>query len=289
MGRLTTRHNEFQQFQFNYTAPGAGSGASCTPGTNNAKGAWSNLFFGSTVDTDTYGIWIAFYDLAVAGLSLATLADIGIDTAGGTNYRVLIPNLGLADARTVASMGQAGFYYYFPIFIPANASIGIRAQQNQSVAHSFDVDCMLLQRPSHPELLRVGTYVDAIGIDTVNSRGTVFTPGVGSAWGAWGSLGTAPRDGFFVQFGAGIDAATRVANLYVYDYAIGDGTNFRKVYSAVYGGDDNSNNEFSLSCVTPEQCYATVKAGDTFYVRAAAKQTNVNANANAMAYVVGGG
>ena len=285
MGRLTTRHSEFQAYQQNYSAPGWSS-TSFTPGTTNAKGSWTDLF-GGLVSDDSFGLWLSFFQ-QVPGAYCTALADIGIDRSGGTSYSVLIPNLGFADAYPLRSIENCGFYYYFPVFIPAGSRLAVRAQQSQGTAVAARCDAVLMQKPSHPEYLKYGSYVDAVGVDTANSRGTVLTAGSGQTKGAWHSLGAAPRDGFFVQPGAGVDDSAKSDNNMFFDWAIGNGTSFRVIAENLWAGTGSQWGSFALEPMPLPEAFATVKAGDTLYARALSKLTP-DLNVNAMAYIVGGG
>lgn len=283
MGKLTTRHNQFLAQQVNWAASDA-SGVAFTPGVSNAKGSWADVF-GGTVAEDTFGLWLAFHD--ISGTHVDTLADIGIDTAGGTSYSVLIPNL-IASYASSFQLGIPeawGHTYYFPLFVPKGSRVGVRAQQVVGTAVGGQLRAVLMQKPTHPELLKVGSFVDAVGIDTTTSRGKVLTGGP-RAWSAWQLVGTAPRDAWFHQSGLSNSSTGTLQTFNGFcEYAIGDGTNFRTiVQKQKFGAVGNSLSEEDIPL---DWRYATFKAGCSIYSRNW-QSTNPTDTFYAAMYLVGG-
>lgn len=278
MGRLTSRHNQFCGYQHNWSVSD-GVGATITPGTSNAKGSWVDLF-GGTVSDDSFGVWLAFHDSTGSGNDI--LADIGVDVSGGTSYSVLIPNLiaGYCTGFSTNTTGPFGHCYYFPLFIPAGARIGCRAQTSLATAVAVKLRSRLFQKPSHPELVKCGDFVDAVGVNTGTSRGTVIAAG-GRVQGSYGSLGTAPRDAFYFEKGCAM-VATVASNNFV-DFAVGNPQR-------------NLVSRMKLGCVSgviaeeyiPSRFrYATIPAGAALYARAESDDSTPDTFYAAM-YLVGG-
>ena len=278
MGRLTTRHNEFQGYQANWADQNS-LGSTVTPGSSNAKGSWLDLMSGTLTD-DAFGIRLEFGN---GSGGTHTLADIGIDASGGTTYRVLIPNLICGSAQNIGSIDSFGHVYYFPLFMPAGSRLGIRAQQSLGTVVSFDCRAKLLQKPSRPEELKTGSFVDAIGVNTATSQGTVLTlAGASFTEGPWNLLGSAPRDGFHMQYGVGANAAG--GDNVMVDFGVGDGTTNRILYPDHWFG--SVSGEVTNEYLPSAWYFATVKAGQNVYSRA-----NFNSGVNTMyaaAYLTGG-
>lgn len=282
MGYLTTRHNEFQEIQQNFDS--TAGGASVTPGVSHSMGSWTDLL-GGTVNEDTYGIFIEVVDGEAAGISTMTLADIGIDESGGTSYRVLIPYLHCSAANNYNGTQSPSYQYYFPLFIPAGSRIACRAQGKPNPAQAFTVRVTLLQKPSHPEYVKVGSYVEAVGIDQSLSRGTLITCGASEVEGAWQSLGTLSHEGWYFQMSCGWDDSAYSTRTYLCDLAVGDASNKRMLAEDVRAGTGSSDAAFPYW--PPSFCYATLPAGSEIFARALCNNTP-DSNMFAMAYVVGG-
>lgn len=217
----------FLSFTDNY-----GTNPSTTPGTSittsasaNTKGAYTQVL--SALAQDAYGILIRLSDMFSSSTDLQGLVDIGVDLAGGTSYTVWIPDLIANNAPGTIS---AGFTYYFPIKIPAGATVGARAQSNfgsQTVRVAVSVD----HTPTAPESWLLGSVVERIGTITT-SRGVAFTPG-NAADGTWVSLGTTTRPASWVQLGFSLaSSAPGTENTYV-DLAVGDSTTKRVLQRAM--------------------------------------------------------
>lgn len=278
MGRLTTRHNQFCAQQVNWSVSDSGT-PSITPGSSNAKGSWTDLF-GTTVAEDTYGIWVAFFSSTGSGNDI--LADIGVDVSGGTSYAVLIPNLIASYATGFFTNGTNpyGHTYYFPLFIPAGARVGCRMQTSLGTAIACRVRSRLMQKPSHPELLKVGSFVDAVGVNTGTSRGTVIAAGA-RVVGSWGSLGTVPRDAFYFEKGCAM-VATSADNHFV-DFAVGNPQ--RTLIPRMKLG--TGVGIVATEWIPSRWRYATLPAGESLYARCFSADSTPDTFYAAM-YCVGG-
>lgn len=278
MGRLATRHNVFLAQQRNWTANDFGS--SITPGASDANGSWVDLF-GNTTDEDSWGIWLTF--TSGSGSNTDTLCDIGVDTAGGTSYSVVIPNLIAGYAAAVASTTTLARTYFFPIFIPKGSTVAARAQQGLSTVVSFKLRCRLLQKPTHPELMKCGTFVEDIGTNSTTSKGVSITPGASKSWGSWTSIGSPTRDAFYWHGEIGI-ASARGQN-YLADWGVGDGTTFRTLLEAQTVGTGSGQN--SAEWIPAAWRYATLPAGAGLYCRIQGGDGTLDPCYGAI-YVVGG-
>lgn len=279
--------NEFLAYQQNADTPVTNFGATITPGVNNAKGGWTNLL-GGTVTEDTYGILLQLHSSNSANNARPILVDIGVDTAGGTSYQVLIPNLNacMAGTPTETNMQLGGFQYYFPLFIKAGSTIAARAQVGNATALTLRVFCRLYQKPTRPELCRVGSWVSAIGVDTATSRGTAVTPGSFAAEGAWASLGTIPRSGWWLQASHSIDDPSLVGVYAFLDIAIGDASN-KRILMLNQAFFSDSNETMSGTLRQGPDCANALPSGQTLWARVSNQATVGDTNTTAMAYVMG--
>lgn len=282
---LANPHNEFLQWQKNYTLALEGDGANITADSGNAMGPWTDLF-GALTSADSYGIYLWASQGDAAAASRPLLCDIGFDVDGATSYDTLIPQL-LWESPAGLNSGWwiGGGVYYFPLFIPAGTRMAARAQTTTTI-FTFRLRCILMQKPTHPELLHVGSQVEAVGADAASSRGTVFAPGASGAWGSWTSLGTLTNEGFYVVPGFGIDDSSSTNDLLGIDIATGDATNKVTLVSHM----DCGQAAFPWSNFKPYPdagFYHSLPAGAELFVRGAHTNTP-QSNNNATCYVVRG-
>lgn len=162
------------------------------------------------------------------------VADLLIDPAGGTSWTALIEDLacGFTNSGAAATVGSMlGACYTFPLYIPAGATVGLRAK----TAHTADITTGLATievfgEPSRPEMWWCGSGVETLGVS--DSKGTAVTSGSTNTWGSWTSVGsttskhikaiqlgingsdaTAANNGYYFQVGAGSSALPGSATL----------------------------------------------------------------------------
>ena len=282
-----TPFNEFMGYTKNYVIAQPGEGTSVSPGTGNTMGSWVDLF-GATLSDDAYGIYLKPSDGEVSGTARPILMDLGLDESGGSTYRMVVPQLafsGPGNSGGVAWLGSGPMY--LPLFIKAGSRVALRAQTPSSSA-GFTVKAKVLQKPTHPELVRCGTKVEAIGVDGANSRGTAVTPGFNGAFGAWVSLGVSSFDGFYVFPRFSIDSANQINVDGLLDLAVGDATVKRIIANQRTG--HSASEASSIRPITEAEFFHYVPAGTEFFARLADATTGTpDATQTVAAYVVGGG
>jgi hypothetical protein len=154
------------------TAPSTTPGVAVTPGSG-SKGSYVQLASGANLTQDCYGLLLWF----VAGNTSITirdiLADIGLDPAGGTSYSQTggINNIFVPQAGNAV---QGGRWFYFPLFIKAGASVGVRGQANNT--STFRCMARFFGLPTKPENMAVGTYSETIGVS--GNGGTPYTTAI---------------------------------------------------------------------------------------------------------------
>lgn len=203
------------------TRPGTTFGTSVTPGSG-AKGSYATALF-SALSYPAYGILLCIYGSGASAASRNYIMDVGIDPAGGTSYTVKIPDLLVGGSIAMNTAGTSGgIWYFFPLYIPAGASVSVRAQGADTTA--FRVGAQIFTKPINPAQIRKGLFVEAYGIS--GNTGTAITPGTTSE-GAWTQIGTTTKRVWWWQYGYQITTAdTSWANGQItLDVAVGDATN----------------------------------------------------------------
>jgi hypothetical protein len=189
-------------------------------------------------------------------------------------------------AGSMNSGNGASYFYYFPLFIKAGTALAARAQVGNATAGTLRVICKVYMKPSRPELLRFGSWVQAIGLDTANSRGTAFTPGTG-AKGSWASLGTGlAKDAWWWQASCSIDDATTNAMTMLMDIGAGTTGNQRILLNNMVHV-ANSGEEMGMYPPPMFECVHEVPAGTEIWARAYATIAS-NDNETACVYALGG-
>lgn len=279
--------SEFGAFQQNYGSaiPSSSEGTHVTPGSSNTMGSWFDLMGGTLAD-DSYGIWLQVADgSSGGGATNAHLMDIGIDFGGGSSYSILIPYLGFAGEVNTGGSNWRGTLWFFPLFMPAGARLGVRSQSKGST-NTITVKATVAQKPSRPDLLRYGTYVDSIGVDAANSRGTIYVPGT-AGMGAWATLGALLREGWWWQFSLINDLTSSTNNPFMVDFAVGDATSKLLIGAQMYAA-HHSANEVVVGPDCDEIGFAYLPNGANVYVRGN-EHFGVDSNYTAILHVLGGG
>lgn len=206
------------------TPPAALIGTNFTAGANSADGTAVGVIGALAHD-------VHFLVVGLGGISLATangqcLVDVLIDPAGGTSWSELIDSLinGFTPVPTAAGI-SLGNWYYFPLFIKAGSSLGVRAR----TLHTVDITTgravmYALGNPSRPDMWWCGQKVESLGINAATSTGTNVTPGNSGAFGSWTSIGnpTAKRYGHIQM---GVNGSDSTATAIGYYWQLGYGSN----------------------------------------------------------------
>lgn len=197
-----------------------GMGVAVTP-AQNAYGAYVNLLLSSDTTDDIWLIEINVNNIGISGSARDGMITIGVDTAGGTSYTDTISNLvcGPASAVGGATFGL-GVTFRFPLRIPAGSSVGVKGSVNSATLTAFNVGIAAWGRPTAPETVRAGAWVDTYGANTATSAGTGVTEG-GVPDGAFVLLGTLARPCWALEYGIGCSNATMVNALIKTDIVAG--------------------------------------------------------------------
>lgn len=216
---VPSSHFNWSVDNFGSTYSDAGFGTSI-PGnaSANVKGANTNVLNG--IAEDCYGISICFCGANTSATIRRHLVDLivdygaGVGNAGST-WTVLIANL-YANSPCLGTNGAWGYWYYFPVFIPKGAAVGM-ANQSLTAAGAIRAGIRLLGKPTRPELVKVGTKVQTIGAVTATTTGAAITPGTSTQGSFTGSLGTLSLPSWWYQMGVGSADTTMTAASYYFD------------------------------------------------------------------------
>ena len=208
------------------TRPASAFGTAVTPGST-TYGSYAQLISGANVTDDVCRIVVRVNNVGISGSARDCVVTIGCDPAGGASYTDTIVDLvcGPASPHTpAASITGLGVVFDFPLFIRAGTSIAAKAAVSSVSVADINVRVDLYCRPSNPDRIRVGTYVDTIGT-IANQAGVAIVPG-GASEGAWTQIGsTLTRPYWYLELGYGINDSTMVNNTIHVDVAIGDASN----------------------------------------------------------------
>jgi hypothetical protein len=285
--------NRFNWTTSNASAPvaaGAGGlGTSLTSGAAHTVGSTVQLL--SALAEDAYGILIYANACATTASDRQLLYNIRTDPAGGTAWTTVIANLYCCNpgyvANTLGLLG--GFWFYFPLFIKAGSTVGADFQC-ATATQTSSLWVTVFGKPSRPDMVKAGSYVEAFGADTANSRGTAITKGVSSAEGAsWTQLGSNTTRPFWAwQFGVGgLDPTVGNINA-MWDLAAGDGSNYDMIFEnqlSLHTGQEAATMSPSII-----NMYREVPSGVGLYARLSINSgTAADFNAHyAVAYGIGG-
>jgi len=257
-------------------------GTNITPGSN-VVGTTTSL--GVTATKACYAVSVLISNSATSGSIRNSLTNIMMDPAGGTTYTTnLIPNLMSGCAGPLGGASPGAIWYYFPLYVPAGATIAANAQANTTLT-AFPVAIWLFTDPTHPEAMHYGTKVEAIGAVTASSQGTAVTAGTTSD-GAWTSLGNSTQVNFWWQQGFQISNGSITAMVYSQEISADNNATTPKTLS-----DDLIINTTSLEQMgytnptTYQRAFTAVASGTTIYARVQCSGTALTGTA--IAYGLG--
>lgn len=247
-------------------------GTSVTPGSN-AMGTATSLTV--TATKACYGVCVAFSASATSGAIRNGLTSIMMDPAGGTTYTTtLLPYLMSGCAGPYGGASPGVLWYYFPIYVPAGATLAAQSQANTTLT-AIRVAIWLFTDPTNPESLVYGHKCEAIGAVTASSQGTAVTAGTTSD-GTWTSLGSSTQANFWWQQGFQISNATITAMVYSAQLSADNNATTPKIIT-----DDLIINTTSLEQMgysnpaTFNRCLCPVLSGTAIYARTQCSGTAV--------------
>lgn len=245
--------------------PASTIGTSVTPGASNTLGSWTQLASSANIANEVGALYLQIHSGNTAAAAKPQLLDIGIDPAGGTSYTAIISNMqiGMAPGLTAAGARE----HFFPIHIPAGASVAARIRGANATAGTVRVAARFYGRGSNGLALPCGAFTETLGEDTATSLGTTVTPG-NAADGSWADLGATSRDMWWWQLGYCVNNGTVTAEYTYLEVAFGDASNKTSIFTVMHGG--TTNETCGLAAQTQllwHVAYCPVKAGEHIYVR----------------------
>lgn len=263
------------------TRPAAAWGTSITPG-NNTYGSYTQVL--TATSAETYLCRITFNSWATNAAARDALVTIGVDPAGGTGYTDTIVDLVASCAPPFSNVGVSPVAYEFPLRIPAGATIAAKGSVNNATVGTGRVAIELFGRPSRPELVKAGSFVQTFGSVTASSSGTAVTPGTASE-GSWTQIGSALTVPIWAwEFGLGVNSATMANTNHNVDIGLGDASN-KKIVIPNATAYETSNEQLGK----PSALRAGLGAvGDIVYARIQTGASVVSANPGIVVYGIGG-
>lgn len=263
------------------TRPATAWGTSVTPG-NNTYGSYVQVL--SATSDETFLCRITLNSWSVSAAARDALVTIGIDPAGGTSYTDFIVDLAASCAPTYIQVVPGPVVYEFPVRIPAGATLAAKGSVNNATVGTGRVAITLFGRPSRPELVKAGAFVQTFGSTPASSSGTAITGG-GASEGAWTQIGSAltvPL--WFWEFGFCVNNATMANNAHHVDIGLGDASNKKIVIpnGLVY----ETTSETLAKAAQGRVGLGAI--GDIVYARVQTGTTATTANTSIIAYGVGG-
>lgn len=192
---------------------------SVTPGSN-TYGSYATVI--GPLTEDCWYMEILVYLTAVDAV-LDTIISFAIDPDGGSDFRdenIVIPHL-LTGGVAYNSGEQAGIHA-LPLFVQKGCTIGAKASQNNVGPVAVEVGIRAYGQPYNPLSLRKGRMVDAIGIDTSVSSGTLVSQASSGAEGTWTQIGVAQNDYWWVVPCAAQPDGTMTIQVYWHEWSWGD-------------------------------------------------------------------
>lgn len=266
---------------FGSTFTNAGFAAAVTSGAANTKGSGTSLIAGASVTEDIYGIAICFSNGFTNAAARTWLVDILIDPAGGTSWSTIIPNL----LATGPALSLGGYWYYFPLFLKAGTSVGCQVQCN-AATQTMRVGVKLVGKPSRPDRLKVGSRVEAFGVDLANTLGTPITLGTSTKGSYTASMGVTASDLWWWQCGYAPNDATQTGDAQLLDVAV-NATNKILVLENLFS-QTNSGEAGGKVAFGDQLPIKHVAAGQDVYMRGSTVLAAPDSGTTVMAYGLGG-
>lgn len=266
------------------TRPAAAFGTSVTPG-NNTYGSYVSMIAGASVTHDVYGFWSNFNSNSASTAARDSLATLGLDAAGGSSFTDFISHIQCSSAGPyfADSAGVGGYWYWWPVFVQAGTSFGVKATVNNATVNTLRAHVILCCKPDYPNNQQLGTFVQTFGANPGTSTGTTITPGTASE-GAYADVGTLDKNLWYWQFGFGLNDGAMPNSMHSVDLAIGDATN-KKI--AILNGFCTVSSTEAI-CKRADGGFCKGASGDHVYMRAQAGPNAAGANASGIAYGIGG-
>lgn len=274
MGLFVPQGSGFQWYYSNIdgVTPGTTMGT-FVQGGNGSYGSWVSVASGTNLSEDVYGVLININSFFLSATNRLGFCDVGVDNTGGTNYTTVIPSL-VASKASQYNAAPGGISYYFPLFIKAGSSVAVRAISNVSSV-SYPVAVTFYGSPSRPELVKTGSYVEAVGIQA-GLLGTNMTLGTSSK-GNWTFLGQLTRSCWWWQSALGFNSASMSTLTIRTDIGAGDDSaNGKK--TVINDQRWYTNSAEWISGIPVLDGYSEVAANRYIYARGQASSTAVSAN-----------
>lgn len=245
--------------------PGTTAGSTVTAGgsANTESATPLVLVSGANLTSDAVALQLKVSATSGTG-SRQMLMDIGVDPAGGTDYKWVINNIVVGGASAVTQTG-GGHKFLLPFYFKAGSAVACRTQCSQA-SITADVMASFYGLPSYPEVVHVGQFSETLGSVT-DSSGQSFTPG-NSADGNWADLGATSRELWWWQISYQIDNATITAEYTYLELAWGNAVTKHRIMRQMHGGTTSeTQSDIMAGNLSAYSALCPVPAGANIYIR----------------------
>ena len=263
-----------------------------SPGHANAntKGANTSMLVG--IAEDCYGILIGFSGQSATTVARRCAVDLLIDPAAGvggtgSSWSVAIANL-YANSPTFGVTGCFGYWYYFPLYLKAGTAIGTAHQNLVLGTLPLRVSIMIYGKPKRPDLIRVGTKVQTLGMNVSSATTAVaVTPSTQSSTRSYSaSLGTLSSDAWWWQLGIASNDTSMTAGGYFFDIAA-NATNKILCAQGIFYNVTGTIEQASKSAMGFLPPYKEITSGEDVYVRGVSGAGAPDSTMTAAVYALG--
>ena len=198
-----------------FIVPPAGGNASAGSVYSQSTSGYTAYQSLGTAVHDSYGISLnSSYVYSVSNPARMS-GIIGIDYSGGTSYVDYIGPFWFGGTYPYLDEN-----FYFPMFVPAGASLAIKVSQTGGATVGFFLSAALHEASAHPESEKVCSYWETLGITGADYQGTTMFTG-------YQLIGTTTRDLQYWDFGINTnDTSHSSTGQGWFGLHVGDGVNF---------------------------------------------------------------
>lgn len=232
--------------------------------TAGLKGAWVEVLSPAEMANAATGFYLNINTNGGNDNGFNSVLDVGIDSAGGTSYVVIVPDLMITGASPWTA-NEMGNWYFLPMAIPLGSRVAVRAARSISGAGaSFFAIIRAFGRPRDATLVWSASVCTPFGMNAAVPIGTTVISGE-AAEGAWTLLAAAiPKSYRFWQVIFGCGKTNTDPGIYSLDLACGDATNKEIILRDVRFTIRASDETISAICRGAERYVA---AGNDLYAR----------------------
>jgi hypothetical protein len=274
---------QFQRISSSYQGnPASNLGTTITAGASNADGSWAQFTFVEGVPSGSAAALrhdVHFIEMWMSGggattVDTSTTLELGIDAAGGTSYTSVIEGIqcGFLGTNSLALGSQSFRNAYFPLWIPAGATVAMRGRNVTGSTKSIIIGINMYGDPRHSERWWCGQKCDTFGYVAASSGGTAVAPNASAnTLGSWTNIGSTTSyryDAVSIthQGATGGDVMASIA------YGVEFGCDSSQISNRIYFG--TLSTELCNQFLTPALLYRNIPVGAQMQLRTIASNAS---------------